>query len=657
MIRKNKKTVIVLLLIVFLLIISPLQSASGQEEQTDIIGSAVSFFGSAVMLSLCPPCFTFQQIFGNLGLAQPIFDGVIRVVTAWAGAVSSIFLNASQSLLNWVISDSFMGMSMTGPDNPFVSYGWGIVRNLANIFLLLGLIIIGLGIILGLEEYQAKKTLPRLITIAILINFTPVICGFVIDFSNILMHYFLTGGLSSGLTNTVQEGLSRAASLNKDPIPLLAVVSVYFIFSVVGSLTYLLYALLFAGRYMFLWILIIFSPIAFVSHVFPQSSYVKHFFPEFFFWDTWWDKFLQWCVIGIYGGFFVFLANQLMGAIATNKLTSEPTGAVASFGNLFGYFLPILLLLIGFFSAKEAGKKGMEAIPGMKQVIEPIMGLGKMAAMAAITGGVGLAAGAAAGATVGASKGLQAGTGAGGKLMGGLKGLAEGAVRGEGREEGVKWYKKQAEKVPFIGPKPGTYEAELRGKTSEEEKRLGKLPEKDLNYLASERTVLTREGRIRRAAALNVLSSRGKLTAENTKYAKESEAFGFDTGEALKRAPNLYSNLGKNKEDADKSIHKQAPADFAKNIQASAINEDVLAEMSLEQLRILGNKGSTDKVNKIKELKMPTPANIALFAKKWTELHAAKSKATTPEEIAEADRKIDNFNKILLEMKSNPNFQ
>jgi hypothetical protein len=69
----------------------------------------------------------------------------------------------------------------------------------------------------------------------------------------------------------------------------------------------------------------------------------------------------------------------------------------------------------------------------------------------------------------------------------------------------------------------------------------------------------------------------------------------------------------------------------------------------------LGSKGSANKVDAIKNLK--GPGNAAIFARKWTELHNARSAATTPDKIAEAQRKIDNFNKVIIEMRDNPNFK
>ena len=306
----------------------------------------------------------FDQIGGAIGgalsnLANSIIQAISNLIILGIGAL----LGMAYGVLQWIISPNFLDMSMTGPDNPLVYNAWAWVRDLANIFLVLGLIVIALGIILGIKEYEAKRTLPVLIIIALLINFTPVICGWIIDFSNYLMKHLLTGGFNNNFVQAISNGLQSQGG--KDPIKAIIDSLVFIIFGMVAIVVIVLYCLLFLIRYVFLWVLIIFSPIAFVSRVFGPNRFIKMFFPGFLYWDNWWASFIQWCVIGVFGAFFIFLANKSMVDWAVT--TSPPPSLLAGLGI---YLFPILILLIGFFATISTASQGMEVLPGSKVIVK-----------------------------------------------------------------------------------------------------------------------------------------------------------------------------------------------------------------------------------------------------------------------------------------------
>jgi len=294
---------------------------------------------------------------GNL--ANAIIQAIANLVILGIGAL----LGLAYQALQWVISPNFLNMTMTGPDNPLVYNAWAFVRDLANIFLVLGLIVIALGIILGIKEYEAKRTLPVLIIVALLINFTPVICGWIIDFSNYLMKHLLTGGFNNSFVQAISNGLQSQGG--KDPLRAIIDALVFIIFAIVAIVVIVLYCLLFLVRYVFLWVLIIFSPIAFVSRVFGPNRYIKMFFPGFLYWDNWWTSFIQWCVIGVFGAFFIFLANKSM--VDWVIQTSPPPSILAG---LYMYIFPILILLIGFFATIATASQGMEVLPGSKVIVK-----------------------------------------------------------------------------------------------------------------------------------------------------------------------------------------------------------------------------------------------------------------------------------------------
>jgi hypothetical protein len=266
-------------------------------------------------------------------------------------------MNFSYSLLLWVTSPDFLsGMSIT--NNPIVNYGWGEVRNIANIVLIFGLIVIAISIILGLQEGRAKKTLVNFILIALLINFTPVICGLIIDACNLVMNSFLNGMVISTSPKDIIIGAFDVSS-NSSPSDLLLGKFMYFIFSLFAAVIYLLYALLFMARYVVLWILVIASPLAFASKVLPKYDFVNKLFPKVFYWDEWWNQFLQWCILGITAGFSLYLSNSIITMMkgGAMSIASPTTGTAANYHAILEYAIPFVFLVVGFFVSMDSGGK------------------------------------------------------------------------------------------------------------------------------------------------------------------------------------------------------------------------------------------------------------------------------------------------------------
>ncbi|MBI2054685.1 MAG: hypothetical protein HYT39_01145 [Candidatus Sungbacteria bacterium] len=79
-----------------------------------------------------------------------------------------------------------------------VKIGWGVARDVANMFFIIILIIVALATIFDLETFNVKSVLPRLITIALLINFSLIIGVFVIDRANDLGQIFYDQLLANG---------------------------------------------------------------------------------------------------------------------------------------------------------------------------------------------------------------------------------------------------------------------------------------------------------------------------------------------------------------------------------------------------------------------------------------------------------------------------
>jgi len=345
-----------------------------------------------------------------LGLALPLQFALGGVVSGLLGAIvaipvaiitlllqvmlilTNLLVSIAGAILWWVLSPYFMSLPYT--HGGIVDIGWPIVRDFINMFFIIALVIIGLATALRIKEYQAKKALPLLIIIAVLINFTPVICGVIIDASNILMNFFLeelTGlrimvTVFSSQTSLLTEMFTHpfdvryaTAALGKT-LGLIA-------FGAIASFIFFLYSILFVMRYVMIWVLVIVSPMAFFSRIFPTSQ--RHLFKSILGWDEWWKQFIEWSLIGIVAGFFLYLGEQLM-VMAPDFIPGiypEGIGGIIAapiidfMNNLLPYGVVLAFLLIGFFTATSTSAMGASTVTSFFK--EQGMAIGKMALMPA----------------------------------------------------------------------------------------------------------------------------------------------------------------------------------------------------------------------------------------------------------------------------------
>ncbi len=309
-----------------------------------------------------------------------IATAIVSVITDIIASLCEFILNLGSQMLSWSITAG--GIDQTGRGSPVVTEGWNLTRGLANSALIIGLVIIAINIILGKEEEQAKKTLINFVIVALLINFTPLICGFLIEGANIIARGFISEGITNEMSNQFLEGVTLARD-GADLLEVLMLMIFLIVFSIISFFVYILYSLLFLARTVVLWILIVVSPIALATKVFPKSNAVRKFFPSILYWDDWYEMFLQWVIIVIPAAFFIHLSNI---AIKTLVITKPPEEANDIISNGFSCSLPLIFLIVGFMVTISSGGK----------IASPIGDLGKKAWAAT--------AGAAGGYAIGKAK-------------------------------------------------------------------------------------------------------------------------------------------------------------------------------------------------------------------------------------------------------------
>jgi len=455
-----------------------------------------------------------KEAVADIGVS--FFNAIIRAVTTLILLVPTTLAAFSAGILGAIISPSFMGVSFTGYDNPLIREGWGMVRDLANMVIVLGFVVVGVATALRVKEYEAKKVLLPLIITALLINFSRLICGIVIDAANIAMEHFFTGGtMEMGFINTL-SGLLKTPPPDDAAEALQSAISLAFFNSVV-FVVFLLYAFLFALRYVALWTLVILAPLAFVFRVF---SFTRTYY------NVWLKQFIMWSFVGVPAAFFFFLGNLL---------AKEGTGGSLGVG-IAQFFVPSLLLLVGFFVSLQTGAIGAKA-------------------------------------AVGAGKAVFKGSG---KVAGGL-------VRRT--KTGQKVSQASSRLQERVGLKPvGSFEADRAKRIAESRKRVAQAPEEVRRRTLRRKLASSPEDRV---AAFESLAKEGKLSeSEVRRYAPDLKEMGLKTKEIKQAMPTLAPSL-----DTDRVRHWESqtnPATGNNYTTAEAeqqVIRETLADQSPQQVR------------------------------------------------------------------------
>lgn len=273
---------------------------------------------------------------------------------------------------------------------------WAYMRNLANICFIIFLLVIIYSQItgLGINNYGIKKSLPRLIITAIIVNFSFLFCAIAVDISNIIgngLKDLLAGiadnAISTGtidpskntgfyalFTTIAAGGIGTTILLAFPGGPLgllLAIIPV-----IVGGIISVVIGLLVLGlRQALVVFLVAISPVAFVLYILPNTE--KHF-------QKWKNYFAQML-------FFYPMFSMLFGV---TKLASMIfiTSATTPFGIIIGVAIQVLPLFLaanlmqlsgtalGGISSKLNGL-GNKASVGVAKSIAPMQALNRQKAI------------------------------------------------------------------------------------------------------------------------------------------------------------------------------------------------------------------------------------------------------------------------------------
>lgn len=294
-----------------------------------------------------------------------------------------------------------------------VERGWVIVRDMVNMFFIVVLLVSAFATIIGYDEgnFHYKRVLPKLLLMAVLINFSKTLILLLVDFSQVMMLTFVNAFAQAGPGNlvatlqmekvlslappTAAEGTdalatAQANSGTVDPLNLiLSIMLAIFMLSIsLGVVTIMVGYLIF--RIVGLWVALILSPIALFATALPGRLQKGM--------DNFTGKYWQRLTALITGGpvmaFFLWLTfaiTQNAGegglAPALKFEVSNPTvtflTTVGNSESVASFIVGITLMLMGLDAAVSSATAISETLGGFaKKTAGASKALGKLASTA-----------------------------------------------------------------------------------------------------------------------------------------------------------------------------------------------------------------------------------------------------------------------------------
>ena len=285
-------------------------------------------------------CFSVSCVF--VPIVSTLIMGVINAFQSFLALLASLFAY----LIGWMIT--FGGTMMT---LPVVQEGFKVSLSLVNLMMIIGMIVSAFQIILGVDEHHAKERIKNVIIAALLINFSFLFAGFLLDVSNVFTAFFMKNVTFTGLADAFSlSKLSNMIEPGGDVTTwsgLFAMIPLaLFSIAITGLALIIMIAVFLQVLIRNLWVAILLTvmPLAWGCWVFPGlEKYHK----------DWWENFIKQGVMVLPTiTFFLYLTVATAGALGS-------TGAAASASGAGGATDPADALLnlpvIGFFTNFGSG--------------------------------------------------------------------------------------------------------------------------------------------------------------------------------------------------------------------------------------------------------------------------------------------------------------
>ena len=290
------------------------------------------------------------------------------------------FATLAGHFLDYTVSPAFTNISLT--HGPGVDIAWNIARDVANMVFILIFAAMAFGTILGVESYGVRRMLPHLLVAALLINFSKVIAGAIVDLANIIMMFFINSGIYKVTTaGATKQSISTAlvhlmgignlfgtrfiqdltgASFGGASLYAFLITMTRVVFIFLAGIIFFVLGLTLVIRIVSLWMVMIFAPLAFAASALP--GWGRNFF------KGWFSSLVKWATLGIPIVFFLYLAALVGQELTIHQFLPEfaawKSGALEgqsefiAAGQPFLMFLLIFLLLFRAYSISKQVSTG-----------------------------------------------------------------------------------------------------------------------------------------------------------------------------------------------------------------------------------------------------------------------------------------------------------
>jgi len=282
----------------------------------------------------------FKGLWGALAVLMRLITMLIKLAL---GVIISVIL--------WLLTPSHFGGFVNFPP---VKTLWTVVRNLTNLGLIISSVFIAIATILRIKKYSLENTLWKIIIVALLVNFSLVICGIFVDLSNFTTVYFLNGAdsqiinLKTAIMSIIQKiTCSFGGSGSQEAIGAFTglIVSVIFFGEFLGILGYVVI------RVVTLWLCLIFSPLAFLAWAIPGLEKG---------WETWRNYFTQALIslpaIAFSLWFILIMINEVTITL------QEQLNAQGSIGFIASLSYALLIVILSYAVLIIAGALGLKQV-------------------------------------------------------------------------------------------------------------------------------------------------------------------------------------------------------------------------------------------------------------------------------------------------------
>lgn len=337
-------------------------------EKTGKKISNLSFFALFLFACVCIPGIahaagsepSFWDLFTGSGGISGFFAALLYPVVEILAKILALMGN----LVNYAIQPG--EIPLTSSD--FVTAGWSAMRDLTNMLFILIMLGIALDYIL-FNSVGVKRALPRLLLVALLINFSLPIAGVILDFANVFTVFFIDQ--ASGGTGTSQvkftEALANQLHLSHlfSSSPDLTTIdqamsstfsnTILIILVLIGTIfVFTALAIMFFIRYFYISILLIVLPLVLVASILPQMG--GHF-------KKWTNKFISWTMFAPAASFFlyltmIFLGSQQMVGLNNASKSFLDVSATGVGAQITTFIFAWMLMLMSLTTAQSMGIAG-----------------------------------------------------------------------------------------------------------------------------------------------------------------------------------------------------------------------------------------------------------------------------------------------------------